>query len=186
MGTDVPEETNFPGGAFAHVLRFAVAPDARRKNRLVAGVNMVADGLAGEVGGNRPEFQPVPGKQREAFRAIVLILRANDIEMIAPAGEFEAVVAEVPRLLRDGFERQIGPLAGEQGYGTRHKMSNDSFVRAVRVNLGKCRPAWQEVCGELLRVRLLIGGKRRRKAERTLALIPVPHAERRRNGLRVS
>ena len=42
--------------------------------------------------------------------------------MVAPAGELQALIAEVARLAAHVFERQIGPLAGEQRDGTGHEM----------------------------------------------------------------
>ena len=44
----------------------------------------------------------------------------GDFKMIAPAGEFEAVVTEGGGFLGENVEREIGPLAGEQGDGAGH------------------------------------------------------------------
>ncbi len=46
-----------------------------------------------------------------------------DIEVVAPAGEFKAVVAHLLGEGREFFEGEVGPLAGEQGYGSRHGMT---------------------------------------------------------------
>ena len=43
-----------------------------------------------------------------------------DVEMVAPAGEFEAILAEVARLLAEVFQLEIGPLAGEERDGSGH------------------------------------------------------------------
>src|ERR1700679_2153533 len=40
--------------------------------------------------------------------------------MIAPPSQFETLVAEVGRLAGHVFQRQVGPLAGEQSDRTRH------------------------------------------------------------------
>jgi len=40
--------------------------------------------------------------------------------MIAPAGQLDAVVAEAFGLLADLIEREVGPLACEEGDGTSH------------------------------------------------------------------
>ena len=41
--------------------------------------------------------------------------RGVDVEVVAPAGELEAVEAPAAGLLGELGERQVGPLAGEQG-----------------------------------------------------------------------
>ena len=43
-----------------------------------------------------------------------------DLEMVAPAAEFHAIVAEGLGFLNDGVEREIGPLAGEKSDGSAH------------------------------------------------------------------
>ena len=43
-----------------------------------------------------------------------------DLEVVAPAGDLEAVVAPLRRQPGDLLERQVGPLAGEQGDGSGH------------------------------------------------------------------
>jgi hypothetical protein len=43
-----------------------------------------------------------------------------DVEVVAPAGEFDAVVAHALGERREFFEGKIGPLAGEEGDGTWH------------------------------------------------------------------
>ena len=94
---------------------FAIAPDIGREDALVAFVDEVADGLADEVVGNRVTGEAVVGKQFPFFLHIGLAGGSGiDIEVIAPAGEFEAVVAHFIGKRREFFEREIGPLAGEQ------------------------------------------------------------------------
>ena len=45
----------------------------------------------------------------------VVLDRFDDIEMITPAGNLQPVVAPAPGKPADFLEREIGPLAGEQG-----------------------------------------------------------------------
>jgi hypothetical protein len=45
-----------------------------------------------------------------------------DFEVVAPAGEFESVVAHLFREWGEFFEGKVGPLAGEQGDGSWHTM----------------------------------------------------------------
>lgn len=44
-----------------------------------------------------------------------------DIEMISPAGEFQAVIAHALGERRKLFEGKIGPLAGEESDGSWHE-----------------------------------------------------------------
>ncbi len=85
---------HFLRGALLDFLRLAVAPDMRGQNRLVPLIDGIADGLADEVARDGPGLQAVLGKKRVAVVAIFFVLRLGDVEMIAPAGEFKAVVAE--------------------------------------------------------------------------------------------
>jgi len=54
----------------------------------------------------------------EEFELVLRVLgfgtAALHFEVIAPTGEFEAVVAPFAGLGREGFEWQIGPVAGEE------------------------------------------------------------------------
>src|SRR6266516_2821024 len=108
-------------GALPHALRVAVAPDLGRQDRLVARVDRVADGLADEVGADREAVQVV-ALEHLLHRPDVALLgeRSVDLEMVSPAGELEPVEAPFARLARELLERQVGPLAGEQGDGPRH------------------------------------------------------------------
>src|SRR5262249_5559247 len=100
----------------------AVAPDPGGHDGLMAGVDgVVADGLADQVVGDRPALQVVLGQQLvPAGQVSVLVQRAVDLEVVAPAGELEAVVAPLPRVLADLLQRQVSPLAGEQSEGSGH------------------------------------------------------------------
>ena len=51
---------------------------------------------------------------------VVLAIGAVDFEVIAPDGQFQAVVAELLRLLAHRLDRKVGPLAGEEAYGSCH------------------------------------------------------------------
>ncbi len=86
-------------------------------------VDPVADRLADQVVGNREEPQPVAFEERLFLLDVIgLGQGAADLEVVAPAGELEAFVTEGRRLGRQDFERQIGPLAGEEGDGAGHKI----------------------------------------------------------------
>ena len=110
------------GGATLHAIRLAVAPDVRRHDALVPLVDPVAHRLPDEVVADREHLQPVlledvaarPERSLSSASALV------HLEVIAPAGELEAVEAPGRRLLGDGLEWQVGPLAGEQRHGSAH------------------------------------------------------------------
>jgi hypothetical protein len=48
---------------------------------------------------------------------VLLVQRAVRIEVVAPAGQLEAVVAEGTGSVAQLLERQVGPLAGEETDG---------------------------------------------------------------------
>lgn len=85
------------GGPASHALRFAVAPDAGGQDALVAFVDgVVADGLSDQVVGDRPALQAVLVEELLAAVQVGGVReRLVDLEVIAPAGEFESVVTEV-------------------------------------------------------------------------------------------
>ena len=103
------------GGPLPDALRVAVAPDVLGQDALVARVDRVADGLADEVRADRPAVEPVALEQL-ALRAAVAVVakRLVDLEVVAPAGELEAVEVPLAALGGELLERQVRPLAGEQ------------------------------------------------------------------------
>jgi len=109
----------FFGGALAHPFGISVAVDVIGQDGLMARVNVVADGLSDEVGGDGKALQSglVEGL---TFGVAVSLVGFGHFEVVAPAGEFNAVVAEGFGFLQDGGERQVGPLAGEEGDWTWH------------------------------------------------------------------
>jgi len=91
----------------------------RRQNGFVPGVDVIAYGLADEVGGDGEAGEA--GLLQEGpflFAVGFFVQGAGDVKVVAPAGEFEAVEAEGPGFFGEGGEGQIGPLAGEVGDGT--------------------------------------------------------------------
>ncbi len=102
-------------------------------------VDQVANGLADEVGGNRVARQAVLSQQRPFFRHVIWFRqRAIHFEMVAPAGEFHAVVAHLFGERGEFWQRQIGPLAGEKGDSPRHRMAGSSLRGIVRQNRKNC------------------------------------------------
>ena len=78
----------------ADAFRLAIAPNVGRENGLVPLVNQIAHGLPDEVRGNRVAGESVLGEQRPfLFYVIRFGEGAVHFKMVAPAGEFHAVVA---------------------------------------------------------------------------------------------
>ena len=116
-------EGEFLRGALAHALGIAVAPDVGRENGLVALVDAVADGLADEVVGNRVAGEAVVLEERPFVVDVFFGGDGGlDVEVVAPAGELEAVVTHFFGEGGELGEGKVGPLAGEEGDGAGHGM----------------------------------------------------------------
>jgi len=90
------------GRALAYPLGLPVTPDVRGHHGLVAFVDRVAYGLTHQVVADGVEREAVVGEQLTALLGVVGFRDgAAYVEVIAPAGELEAVVAH---LLRQGGE----------------------------------------------------------------------------------
>ena len=108
------------GRALVDILGGAVTPDALGENGLVAQVNGGADALADQMVADRPNVEAVFGQQFANTGTVAHAVRAGrlfDIE-VAPAGQFQALVAPAGGLFRQNCELQVGPLAGEEGGGS--------------------------------------------------------------------
>jgi hypothetical protein len=74
-----------------------------------------------EVVGDGPALEAVLVEQRVPGVQVRRVgERLVDLEVVAPAGEFESVVAEVAGETADLFEGEVGPLAGEERELARH------------------------------------------------------------------
>ena len=103
------------GRASADALRPAVAPDVGGQDRLVPGVDMVQDRLAGQVVADGKHRHAVPLQQAPLALAVVGFGDGpGHLEVIARAGQLQSVEAEFLGLGRQGLKRQIGPLARTQ------------------------------------------------------------------------
>src|SRR6185295_6615153 len=70
----------------------SVAPDLRRQDRAMPVVDRIADALTDEVGADRPAAEAVPLEQLALLTAVRVVGDgALDLEVIAPAGELQAV-----------------------------------------------------------------------------------------------
>jgi hypothetical protein len=88
----------------------------------VALVDRVADRLADEVVADRPAAQAVALEQLALAPAVGGVgERLVDVEVVAPAGELEAVEPPRRALRGEVVERQVGPLAREQGDWPGHR-----------------------------------------------------------------
>ncbi len=87
-------------------------------------VDPVAHRLPDEMRADRPDVQMVALEDLLARAAVVRVLqRLVDLEVIAPAGELETVEAPRAGLGCEVFDRQVGPLAGEERDGAGHVFS---------------------------------------------------------------
>ena len=78
-------------------------------------IDEVAHGLADEVAGDGVTGQAVVREELPALLHVSLTGGGGvHIEVVAPAGEFEAIVAHFIGERREFFEREVGPLAGEE------------------------------------------------------------------------
>ena len=103
------------GGAAIDAGRIAVAPHVWRQNRLVPRVDRVEHGLADQVRADGVHLQVVALQQVAAVGAVAVVgQRLVDLEMVAPAGQLQPLIAELAGLAGHVLQRQIGPLAGEQ------------------------------------------------------------------------
>ena len=94
----------------------------------MARVDAVADRLSDEMRADRQDVQVVALQDLLPRPAVAVVLeRLVDLEVVAPAGELEAVEAPAAGLRGEILDRQVGPLAGEQRDGTGHRSA--SLVR---------------------------------------------------------
>ena len=102
--------------ALADAFRITITPDVRREDALVAFVDIIAGGLADEVGGDCPAAKVVLREEfPDGFDVARLVDGADDIEVVAPAGELDAFVAHGFDLGEKLGDFEVGPLAGEEG-----------------------------------------------------------------------
>jgi hypothetical protein len=88
----------------------------------MAVVDRIADGLSDEMRAERPDVQAVPLEELLPTACVRGIgERLVDLEVVAPARELEPVEAPARTALGEILERQVGPLAGEQGYWACHQ-----------------------------------------------------------------
>src|SRR5690606_31630160 len=102
--------------------RIAIAPDIRRQNRLVPLVDDVQHRLPDQVTADRMTLQ-APRVEQFAFAAAVAVVLKGlvDLKVVAPASQFDPVITEIGGQASHFFQRQIGPLASEEGYGAWHQ-----------------------------------------------------------------
>jgi hypothetical protein len=87
-------------------------------------VDAVAHGLADEVSTERPDAETVLLEELALPAGVAAVGdRLVDLEVVAPAGELEPIEAPARTARGELRDRQVGPLAGEQGDGTRHRIS---------------------------------------------------------------
>ena len=87
-------------------------------------VDAVADRLSDEMRADREDVQVIALEDLLPRAAIRVVgERLVDLEVVAPAGELEAVEAPVAGRHGEILDGQIRPLAGEERDGTWHRSS---------------------------------------------------------------
>ena len=82
----------------------------------------LATGLADKVVADGPAVELMLGELVFfGLDVVLLVERLAHVEVVAPAGEFEAVVAPLADHFAEFLEGEVGPLAGEQGDRPRHR-----------------------------------------------------------------
>ena len=109
------------GRSLTYPFRVTVAPHLIGEDVAVALIDrVVAHGLALEVVRDGPDLESMPLEQVELALHVLVVVPAPRVEVVAPAGDLESVVAPLCGEPGDLLERQVGPLAGEEGDGSRH------------------------------------------------------------------
>ena len=85
----------------------------------MAWVDVVAHGLADEMGGNGVALH-ASFLKLGALGIAVGLVRLVHFEVVAPAGKFDTVITKGLGLLNHGIAGEIGPLAGEECDGAWH------------------------------------------------------------------
>ena len=84
-------------------------------------VDRIGDCLADQVGADRPAPQAVALEQVAVSLDVTGVgQRPIDLEVVSPARELDAVEAPPSGAGGEVGERQVGPLAGEEGDRSRH------------------------------------------------------------------
>ena len=108
--------------------RLAVAPYVRRQNRLVTLVDVVQHRLADQVVADGEHLEVVLFQQFAFLGAVVVLVEGLiDLEVIAPAGQFQPVVSEAAAFSSQFGQGQVGPLARK--YRDRSSHVESSFRR---------------------------------------------------------
>jgi hypothetical protein len=108
-------------GTLANAFGFAISPDVGGQDTFVAFVDVITDPLTSKVVGDSIAIEPVRVEKFPLFHDIRVVGKGgNNIKVIAPTGEFYAIVAHGFDLGKEIGERNIGPLAGEKCDGSGH------------------------------------------------------------------
>ena len=125
----------------ADTLGVAVAPDPVGQDPAVALVDgVVADRLPLEVVADGEDLEVVLLQRLPLRRDVRVVLdRSPRVEVVAPASDLESVVAPARGEATHLLERQVGPLAGEQGDRSGHGHIPFSVRRLMRGSPARSR-----------------------------------------------
>ncbi len=107
---------HFLRGALPHPLGIAVAPHNIRQDVPVPLIDgIIAYRLALQMVGDGVNLEPVLLQDVAAALDVLLVIPPPRVQMVAPAGNLQTVIPPLRSKARHFLERQVGPLAGEQG-----------------------------------------------------------------------
>lgn len=96
-------------------------------------VNQITDGLADKVVGNGETFQVVILEELPFVLNIIVTAQCLiDVKVVAPAGKLESIEAHFLGFGSKFVNREVGPLAGEECYGSGHDLFIIMGCRCVR------------------------------------------------------
>ncbi len=118
------------GRTLTDSLGTAVAPDVIGEQKAVTRLDRVANRMANTVSAQDryAEFQTI--EQRELGRTVIVLARRPlHFEMVAPAGEFQALITPLGDAQRQFLQGQVGPSTAEENDWPGH--GEDSAIRSA-------------------------------------------------------
>src|SRR5438067_6420588 len=106
----------------------------------MASIHQIADGLADAVVAQDRNGQLMPGEEFELLAAVIVFAeRPLHLAVVAPAAEFQPLIAPLARLLGKLLQRQIGPGAGEQSDRPCHAAGSSQSERILEAASLLCK-----------------------------------------------
>ena len=118
-------------GTLTHALRITIAIDGGWQDLLVAWIDVVAHCLTDKVSRNGVALET---RRFElcAFFVAVCLIGLFHLKVVAPAGQFNAIVAEGLGFLKNRVRGHVCPLASEESDGSSHNQIKVEFEVGFR------------------------------------------------------